>query len=374
MIIVPANGQVKRMSVKSSRNAKHKPKPPATLRQIAREAGVSVATVSRALRQPQTVSPETRNRILELMTQHHYVPDARAAALSSRRTGLVGLLVPTLSNSIYAAFAEAVQNRLQAAGRSLLIANTNYDEQLEGQIVRTLVESRVEGVIFTGYRRDAAIYQLLRHYRIPFVVTWSVSRSPDVPAISFDNRDAARAATSTLLALGHRRIGLICGVSKLNDRAQQRIEGYREALTEGRVRFDPDLVCERPFDAAEGAAAADLLMRSPSPPTALFCANDIQALGALFACQRLGLSVPSQVSILGFDDLPIVRVASPPLTTVHVPAQEMGEAVADALLEAADNGRPIRTRLFDAKIMLRESHAPPAATSSRRNLTLQKPR
>ena len=174
--------------------------------------------------------------------------------------------------------------------------------------------------------------------------------------------------------LGHKRIGLICGVSTLNDRAQQRIEGYRKALTERRVRFDPGLVCERPFDAAEGAAAAELLMRSPNPPTALFCANDIQALGALFACQKLGLSVPSDVSILGFDDLPIVRVASPPLTTVHVPAHEMGEAVADALLEAADTGRPIRTRLFDAKIMLRESHAPRTTGSSRRDLTSLKPR
>lgn len=361
------------MSAKSSRTAKYRTNGPATLRQIAREAGVSVATVSRALRQPETVSRDTRNRILELMSQHRYVPDARAAGLSSRRTGLVGLLVPTLSNSIYAAFAEAVQSRLQAAGRSLLIANTNYNEQLEGEIVRTLVESRVEGVIFTGYRRDLAIYQLLRHYRIPFLVTWSTSPATDVPAISFDNREAARAATSKLLALGHRRIGLICGVSALNDRAEQRIEGYRQALAESRVRYDPELVCERPFDAAEGAAAAEYLIRAPKPPTALFCANDIQALGALFACQRLGLSVPSDISILGFDDLPIVRVASPPLTTVHVPAHEMGEAVADALMQAAETGRPIKTHMFDAKIILRGSHAPRTAISSHLNLKLQKP-
>ena len=128
------------------------------MRQIAREAGVSIATVSRALRQPDTVSHETRARIQTLVLRHRYVPDARAAGLSSRRTGLIGLLVPTLSNSIFAAFAEAVQSHLQDAGRKLMIANTNYIEQLESQIVRKLIESRVEGVIFTGYRRDPAIY------------------------------------------------------------------------------------------------------------------------------------------------------------------------------------------------------------------------
>lgn len=345
------------MQKKSSRNATKKSKAPATLRQIAREAGVSIATVSRALRQPDTVSHETRARILTLVSRHRYVPDARAAGLSSRRTGLVGLLVPTLSNSIYAAFAEAVQSRLQDAGRRLLIANTNYVEHLESQIVRTLIESRVEGVIFTGYRRDPAIYQLLRHYGIPFVVTWSTSPTPDVPSISFDNHRAAKAATATLLRLGHRRIGLVCGVSALNDRAQQRIEGYREALAEHGLPFDPALIRERPFDASEGALAAEDLLRIERPPTALFCANDIQALGALFACQRLGISVPSDLSIVGFDDLPIVRVTTPPLTTVHVPAHEMGEAVSEALLAAADTKAPIKRRNFEATIVLRASHS-----------------
>lgn len=345
------------MPKKSSRNAKQRSKPPATLRQIAREAGVSIATVSRALRQPETVSHETRTRILTLVSQHRYVPDARAAGLASRRTGLVGLLVPTLSNSIYAAFAEAVQSRLQDAGRKLMIANTNYVEHLESQIVRTLVESRVEGVIFTGYRRDPAIYQLLRHYRIPFLVTWSTSPSPDVPSISFDNHRAAKAATATLSKLGHRRIGLICGVAALNDRAQQRVDGYREALADHGLPFDPSLIRERPFDAAEGAAAAEELLGIAKPPTALFCANDIQALGALFACQKLGIAVPSELSIVGFDDLPIVRVTTPPLTTVHVPAHEMGEAVAEALLNATETETPIKPRHFEATMVMRASHA-----------------
>jgi LacI family transcriptional regulator len=352
------------MSEASAQATKSGSSAPATLRQIAREAGVSVATVSRALRRPDTVSDETRERILALVARHRYVPDALAASFSSRRTGLIGLIVPTISNSIYAAFTEAVQNRLQAAGRKLLIANTNYSAMIEDQIVHKLVESRVEGVIFTGFRRDPAVYQLLRHYRIPFLVTWSTSPDAAVPAISFDNLAASKAATTKLISLGHRRIGLICGVSAVNDRAFQRVVGYRAALAEHGLPIDISLIAERSFDAAEGSAAAEEMLRQADPPTALFCANDIQALGALFACQRLGLSVPADLSIMGFDDLPMIRVAYPPLSTVHVPAHEMGEAAADALVNAVETGAPIQSRCLDATIVLRESLAPPPHRSN----------
>ena len=199
----------------------------------------------------------------------------------------------------------------------------------------------------------------LRHYRIPFVVTWSTSEDPSIPAISFDNFAAAKAATKALIGLGHRRIGLVCGVSAVNDRAQQRIAGFRAGLEEAAIVFDPALVAERPFEVAEGAAAAEAIMGSARPPTALFCANDIQALGALFACQRLGFAVPRDVSIIGFDDLPMTRMANPPLATVHVPAQEMGEAAAGALVRAVDLGEPIQSRALDAMVVVRDSIAAP---------------
>jgi LacI family transcriptional regulator len=246
---------------------------------------------------------------------------------------------------------------LQDAGRKLLIANTNYSAELESQIIHKLVENRVDGVIFTGYRRDAALYELLRHYRIPFVVTWSTSPDPAIPAISFDNRAGAAAATEALIALGHRRIGLICGMSGLNDRAAQRLEAYRAVLARHDIAFDPALVAERPFEVAEGAAATTEIVRRTPAPTALFCANDIQALGAIFACQRLGLSIPDDISIVGFDDLPMAACANPPLSTVHVPAQEMGQAVADALVAAVENDIPVPTLEFEAKLVMRDSTA-----------------
>jgi LacI family transcriptional regulator len=187
------------------------------------------------------------------------------------------------------------------------------------------------------------------------VVTWSTSPDPEIPAISFDNAAAAEAATEMLIGLGHRCIGLICGLSAVNDRAAQRLEAYRRVLVRHRIRFRSQLVAERPFEVAEGASAAEAMMRLENRPTALFCANDIQALGAMFACQRLSLRIPDDVSIVGFDDLPLSRCVNPALSTVHVPAKEMGETAAGALIAAVEDGQPIASVRIEASVIIRGS-------------------
>lgn len=335
------------------------PRKSVTIRWLAQQAGVSVATVSRALRQPETVAPRTRERILELVDRYRFVPDGRAVTLSSRRSGVVGLIVPTISNSIYAAFTEAIQSRLQEEGLSLLIANANYSAETEREIILKLIESRAEGVVLTGYDRDPALYALLRQYDIPFVVTWSISPERTVPAISFDNRRAAAEATEMLIKLGHRRIGLMCGITAINDRAAQRFEAYREVLMRHDIVFDPEIVAERPFDIEAATEAAARMVSMANPPTAIFCANDIQAIGTLFACQRLKIRVPEDLSIIGFDDLPITRVVNPPLSTVHVPAHRMGNAAADALIGASRKQIPVLSQTIQTELIMRGSAAPP---------------
>lgn len=326
-----------------------------TVRWLAKKVGVSVATVSRSLRKPETVAPQTRKRILKLIERHRFVPDGRAATFSSKRTGVVGLIVPTISNSIYAEFTEAIQGTLQKAGLHLLIANANYSTSIERDIIHKFIESRVEGVILTGYERDNALYQLLRHYQIPFVVTWSTSPKRSIPAISFNNEDAAAEAVEKLIALGHRRIGLICGVTHINDRAAQRLKAYRSVLKQNCISFDPSLVAEIPFEIEIAAEAASRLVSASKPPTALFCANDIQALGALFACQRLKIRVPADISIIGFDDLPSTRVVNPPLSSVYIPARQMGEKAAKAIFAAAREDTPVRSQTLLTKLIMRES-------------------
>ncbi len=326
-----------------------------TLRRIAREAGVSIATASRAIRQPEVVSDQTRARVLRLVEEYGYVPDAVAASFSSRRSGVVGLVVPTISNSIYAAFTEAVQAALQESGRKLLIASTGYSADVERDIIVKLVESRVEAVVLTGYARDGKLYDLLRRYEIPFVISWSTSPDPRVPSISFDNYAASLNAVERLLHLGHRRIGLMCGVTAVNDRASQRLAAYRDALERHGIVFDETLVCERPFEAAEGSTALCRILDGPAPPTAVFCANDILAMGALFACQRRGVRVPEDLSIVGFDDLPIAATTWPALSTVHVPAAEMGRMVAGGVVAALDSGEAIRSEIVWTTFVSRDS-------------------
>ncbi|MCT8974233.1 substrate-binding domain-containing protein [Microbaculum sp. A6E488] len=316
---------------------------------------MSVATVSRALKKPETVALHTRERILALVAQHRYVPDTLATSFSSGKTGLIGLIVPTIANSIYAAFTVAIQARLQAEGRKLLIANSNYDTALERDILIKLVESRVEGVILTGFRRDAELYELLRHYRIPFVVTWSTSPDPDIPAVSFDNEAAAELAVEALIERGHRNIAIVCGITAINDRADQRLKAYRRTLDRHGLPFNPDYVQERLFEFREGERAAEVLLQREPRPTALFCANDILALGALFAATRQGVRVPHDLSIIGFDDLPIAQSVYPTLSTVHVPAQEMGEAAAMKIVNCIEKNKKITHLRLESRVVFRES-------------------
>jgi LacI family transcriptional regulator len=326
-----------------------------TVRWLAKKAGVSVATVSRTLRKPETVAAPTRERVLKLIDRHRFVPDGRAATFSSRRTGIVGLIVPTISNSIYAEFTEAIQSTLQEAGLSLLIANANYSVDIERELIHKFIENRVEGVILTGYKREEALYRLLRHYQIPFVITWSTSPKRSIPSISFDNAAAATEAVEKLIQLGHRRIGLICGVTKINDRAAQRLKAYRAVLARHHIPFDPSLVEEIPFEIEVAAEATTRLISNPKPPTAIFCANDIQALGALFTCQRHRIAIPADISIIGFDDLPSTRIVNPPLSSVHVPAKQMGEEAARAIVAAARLNAPVSSRILSTELIMRKS-------------------
>jgi len=319
--------------------------------------------VSRALNYPETVSEITRERILALVARHRYVLDGVASSFSSRRSGLIGLIVPTIGNSIYAAFTVAVQARLQAEGRKLLIANSNYEMGLERDVIRKLIESRVEGVILTGYKRETDLYDLLRHYRIPFVITWSTSPDPSVPAVSFDNETAAESAVEAIIEMGHRRIGLVCGKTSINDRAAQRLNAYRRTLERHGITFDGRLVQEREFEVHEGGLAVEVLMSLKPRPTAIFCANDIQALGALFACYRLGFVIPQDLSIVGFDDLPMSRFVNPSLTTIHVPAEEMGKEAANRIIRNVETEQPIEPLLLQTHIIRRDSLGPVPQTS-----------
>jgi len=326
-----------------------------TIRDIARRAGVSTATVSRAFNQPDRVKPETRARILDLVRELHYVSDGLAAGLVSRRSRTLGLIIPTVMNSIYAFSTQAVQKAAQEAGYSVLVGVSEFSPALERTLVRRLIERRVDGLILTGGNHEPDTIETVSRNGVPAVITWKHATTLPVPTVSFDNREAACKAVTYLIGLGHRRIGLVCGRSDVNDRALDRRRAYEACLAAHGIAVDPALIFERDFEMMDGADAMARMLANERPPTAVFCANDIQAIGALAACRAAGLSVPGDVSVIGFDDLPIASYLTPTLTTVRVPAGEMGRTAARALIARIERGTPLTSVRLPTKLVIRET-------------------
>lgn len=329
-----------------------------TSREIAREAGVSTATVSRVVHRPEKVRAETLERIRKIMERHYYVSDGTAVALASRRSQLLGLIIPTITNSIYASSTQALKRVAQDAGYSVLLGISEYSVKQEELLIHQLIERRVEGLVLTGAARKPEVYRKIRHNNIPFIITWQLVPEPSTPCVSFDNYKAACTAVEHLVTLGHRRIGLICGRSDVNDRARERRRGYESVLRKYDIPTDSRLIFERDFEFIEGRAAMNRLLRTAPRPTAVFCANDIQAIGALYECRESGISIPEEMSIIGFDDLPIAQYTWPQLTTIRVPADEMGRRTAESLLSAIRTHEPPLSLELPTDLIIRGSTGP----------------
>lgn len=331
-----------------------------TIRDIAREAGVSAATVSRVMNKPEEVSPATLDAVRSVIDRHGYRSNGIAVSLASARSQTIGVVIPTITNSIYAASTQAIQRVAQAAGYTVLLGVSEFSQETEEQLIRQLLNRRIDGLILTGLERSSAFYDFLRATGVPFVVTWKrVDDARGISSVSFDNYDAARLAMSHLTGLGHRRIALICGRTAVNDRARDRRRAYEDAMQELGETVRDQWIHEANFDHVEGRVAMRKLLSLRPRPTAVFCANDIQAIGALFECQEQGISVPQQISLIGFDDIPAAQYTRPQLTTIRVPANAMGEIAATRLLDAIASGaRPVSQSLSVELIERRTTLAP----------------
>lgn len=337
-------------------------KPFATLEDVARRAGVSTATVSRSLNAPDRVRPETRSRVDAAVAELGYTPNFGARALASSRTNTIGVVIPTMESAIFALGLQAMEDELSASGVTLLAATSHYSAQREAEQVRALIARGVDGVILIGEERPAATYALLQDRGVPFVLVWSYRRESPHVCVGFDNRAAARRMAELVLDRGHRRIGMIAGITADNDRAQARIEGVRAALSGRGLTLDPPLLVECAYTVeASAEVAARLLSRDPRP-TALICGNDVQAAGAIRGARRLGLETPRDVSVVGFDDIELAIAVDPPLTTVRVPHRRMGKAAAQLLLHMIGAGVLGESVRIESRIVERASLGPPPAT------------
>jgi alanine racemase len=336
----------------------------ATLAQIATEAGVSEATVSRVLNSKPGVSEGTKQAVITALDVLGY---ERPAQLRQRSAGLVGLVVPELENPIFPAFAQVIEDALARRRFTPVLCTQSPGSLSEDEYVESLLDHGVAGIIFVSgkhadSRADHDRYRVLLERGLPVVFINGFVDGVDAPFISADDRVAMDLAVAHLFHLGHRRIGLAIGPARFMPSARKH-EGFVAAL--GRHLGLPDheargWIAETIFSVEGGAAATDQLLAQGA--TAVVCGSDMMAIGAIRAARSRGLSVPGDVSVIGFDDSPLVAFLDPPLTTVRQPVAPMGSTAVAALADAI-GGDPVASReyLFAPELVLRSSTGPAPA-------------
>lgn len=330
-----------------------------TLEDVARLSNVSTATVSRCLNTPNRVSEATRNRVNHAVADLGYSPNFGARALAAKRTNTFGAIVPTIENAIFARALQSFQEELNESGVTMLVASSAYKPEVEAEQIRTLIARGADGLLLIGHQRDPALYEFLEKQGVPTLVAWVHDEAASRPSIGFDNRAAMAALTETILALGHRRIAMISANTGDNDRARARVVGVCQSLNAAGLDGDALPLVETSYGVDQGGQAFAKLMQAQTPPTAVICGNDVLAVGAMVRARKMGLSVPDDVSITGFDDLEIASITSPPLTTVRAPHQEMGREAAKILVQMVGGEKPEAIAPLDTKIILRGTLAPP---------------
>lgn len=326
---------------------------------VALLAGVSTATVSRALNNPEQVDPATRQRVLDAATKLRYVPHGAARTLRSHRSRMVGAIVPSFDYALYARTTSALQRRLDECGYSLVLAEHHYDLAAERRVAAQLAEHGVDAFVLVGLDHEPALFSLLEDYGRPYVLTWAVDPAGRHPSVGFDNRATTLAVARHLLSLGHRRFGLISAPLEGNDRARTRGEGLRAALAEQGLVLDADCVQFAPIALPAAQQAMERLLALPDPPTAVVATNDVFAVGAMMACRRAGVRVPQDMSITGVDNTDLGATQTPGLTSVSTPIVDIGRAAADHLIARLE-GRPHpASQTFPAQIVHRGSTAAP---------------
>lgn len=303
---------------------------------VARLAGVSTMTVSRLLANPSAVAGETGERIQEAIERLGYVTDRVAGSLSSRRTGFIAAILPTLANTNFADTAHGLTDALRPEGYQLIIGYTMYDMAEEERIVRAMLARRPEALVLAETMHTRATTQLLLGAGIPIVEIWERPDRPLDHAVGFSNLEAGRAAARHLIELGHRRIAAIGPTGEgqvIDHRAMRRLDGFAAMLRE--AGLGDDLVVRHgstPFSFTQGAEALGRLLDRTRAMTAVFAVSDLSAVGAITECQRRRIGVPDELSIMGFGDFEIGRICVPSLTTIRVDAQAIGHETGRLIL------------------------------------------
>ena len=328
---------------------------------VARLAGVSAATVSRALNHPDLVHPATRKKIDQAIRKSGYIRNRAAQTIHGRRSATIGLVVPTIANVIFAEVVQAFNDTASARGFTLLLGSHGYDLANEYALVRKLLEHRVDALALIGLDHGADTYRVLRGQGVPVLSVWNYDPASEISCLGVDNAEAGRIAAEHLLMLGHRRIATIFPDTGDNDRARLRRTAAMATFQAAGIGMPEAWQVRTPYSTAQAKRACLDLLAGADRPTALICGNDVIAQGALYAALRLGLTVPRDLSIIGIGDFVGSSELEPALTTVRIPARRIGAAAAEYLAGAVDSeGERALTRTrFDCELIMRATTAMP---------------
>jgi LacI family transcriptional regulator len=327
-----------------------------TINQVAKMAGVSTATVSRALNKPDTVSEAVKKKIERIIKRIGYIPNAGARSLMLKRTGSIGVIVPTLDNAIFAQGLEEFQRQLSQSGYQMLVASTNYDPEIENQQMRNLLLQGVEGIAMFGSSQKLELSRLLRTRKLPYIHIGTLDTPLNGYAAGFDNKKAIQLGVEYLVQVGHRNFGMIAGKTENNDRARDRVDGVVELLKRNRIFLKKESIIEVPYQIQDARIALKKLLQINPKISAVVCGNDVLAIGALLEAQSQGIKIPYQCSILGFDNLELSRHIQPSLSTIHIDAIGMWSKAAHHLMSQINGiNRLPRKILADVSLVIRDS-------------------
>jgi LacI family repressor for deo operon, udp, cdd, tsx, nupC, and nupG len=330
-----------------------------SIKDIARIAGVSHSTVSRALSDSSLVREETKARIRRLAEEMGYSPSAIARGLVTQRTRTIGLVVTSIADPFWAEVVGGVEEAALDYGYNIILANSNSERQREITAVKTLREKRVDGIIVAASRVGALYRPMLEELGAPIVLVNSHSEEEEsyIYSIATDNVRGGRLATEHLLRLGHRRIGYIADPEDLGSNSD-RLQGYQQALSAWERDLDPALIVNGDGNLEGGQRAMHQLLSLSNPPTGVFCYNDLTAIGALHAARQRGLRMPEDISVVGYDDLAIAAYTTPPLTTVAQAKREMGRKATEMVLSLLSENPSAANIVLQGELIVRESTGP----------------
>lgn len=329
-----------------------------TIRDVAKEAGVSISTVSRVLNNEDIVNEETKKKVLEATEKLNYSPNLMARSLITKSTRLLGLIVPDITNPFFPELAKGVEITAHYYGYNVILCNTEANIQSENKYVEMLLQHRIDGLIFMVFSKELEAQLKKLRPQLPIVLGELPSNDTRFDAVYTDNVLGARLAVKHLISLGHQRIAIVTGPLWLKS-SQDKLQGYRNALLESILNYDPELVRESNSRLEGGYEAINQLMELPEHqrPTAVVFGNDLMAIGAMKALDEIGVKIPDDMAVVGYDDIPLASYSHPPLTTIAQPKFELGRLTLELLLDKIEQKKVMDYEhiVLEPRLVIRES-------------------